>query len=150
MWHPLSAKVGNHFADKRRSLGRYIVRLRTQTMEFFFLAWRPGLSIFKQTKPLLQPKAQEANHLHGLLLADNTEAHFWGYSSVRYVTLGICCKSYHIMKGLSNISAVWSVVASGVSFGENAFRIGNSFSNRGSRGNRTRWRRMWWHKWAPW
>jgi hypothetical protein len=23
MWHPLSAKVGNYFADKRRSLGRY-------------------------------------------------------------------------------------------------------------------------------
>jgi hypothetical protein len=23
MWHPLSAKVGNHFADKRRSPGRY-------------------------------------------------------------------------------------------------------------------------------
>jgi hypothetical protein len=22
-WHPLPAKVGNHFADKRRSLGRY-------------------------------------------------------------------------------------------------------------------------------
>jgi hypothetical protein len=22
-WHPLSAQVGNHFADKRRSLGRY-------------------------------------------------------------------------------------------------------------------------------
>jgi hypothetical protein len=22
-WHPLSAKVGNHFAEKRRSLGRY-------------------------------------------------------------------------------------------------------------------------------
>jgi hypothetical protein len=22
-WHPLSVKVGNHFADKRRSLGRY-------------------------------------------------------------------------------------------------------------------------------
>jgi hypothetical protein len=22
-WHPLSAKVGNHFADKRRLLGRY-------------------------------------------------------------------------------------------------------------------------------
>jgi hypothetical protein len=22
-WHPLSAKVGNYFADKRRSLGRY-------------------------------------------------------------------------------------------------------------------------------
>jgi hypothetical protein len=23
MWHPLSAKVGNYFADKRRSFGRY-------------------------------------------------------------------------------------------------------------------------------
>jgi hypothetical protein len=23
MWHPLSAKVGNHFADKQRSLSRY-------------------------------------------------------------------------------------------------------------------------------
>jgi hypothetical protein len=23
MWHPLSAKIGNHFADKHRSLGRY-------------------------------------------------------------------------------------------------------------------------------
>jgi hypothetical protein len=22
-WHPLSSKVGNHFANKRRSLGRY-------------------------------------------------------------------------------------------------------------------------------
>jgi hypothetical protein len=22
-WHPLSAKVGSHFADKRRSFGRY-------------------------------------------------------------------------------------------------------------------------------
>jgi hypothetical protein len=22
-WHPLSAQVGRHFADKRRSLGRY-------------------------------------------------------------------------------------------------------------------------------
>jgi hypothetical protein len=23
MWHPLSSKVGNHFVDKRQSLGRY-------------------------------------------------------------------------------------------------------------------------------
>jgi hypothetical protein len=32
-WYLLSAQVGNHFTDKRRSVG--IVRSRTRTMEFF-------------------------------------------------------------------------------------------------------------------
>jgi hypothetical protein len=37
MLHPLSAKVGTNFADKRRSVG--IVRLRTRATEFSFLVY---------------------------------------------------------------------------------------------------------------
>jgi hypothetical protein len=43
MWHLLSAQVGNHFADKRRSLGRYS-SLADSTMEFSFLEYKVKLN----------------------------------------------------------------------------------------------------------
>jgi hypothetical protein len=88
-WHPLSAKVGNHFADKRRSLVG-IVRSRTQTMEFvcLFISTEKWTQYVLKSSNLISAIQNRSRHIRisiGNDYEDQPELiGFWILSIVRY------------------------------------------------------------------
>jgi hypothetical protein len=56
-WHPLSAKVGNHFASKRRSLGRYSSLADSDHAVFLLGLERGPLSLVSTIEELFERKS---------------------------------------------------------------------------------------------
>jgi hypothetical protein len=74
-WHPLSAKVGNHFAENQRSLGRYS-SLADSDHGVFFVMRETSLSMLYPIHVVL-PESSQGNNGHGITSACRFATHFY-------------------------------------------------------------------------